>query len=32
LAGKKFQIGDLIDVAITHPQRPQMRGMRSRPY
>lgn len=33
LANKKFQIGDLIDVAITHPQRQVMRGgMRSRPY
>jgi histone deacetylase complex subunit SAP18 len=33
LAGKKFQIGDHIDVAITHPQRQMMRGsMRSRPY
>jgi len=31
LASKKFQIGDLIDIAITHPQR-VMRGMRSRPY
>lgn len=31
LASKKFQIGDLIDIAISTP-RPTMRGMRSRPY
>lgn len=31
LASKKFQIGDLIDIAVTNP-RPTMRGMRSRPY
>ena len=31
LATKKFQIGDLIDIAVTNP-RPTMRGMRSRPY
>ena len=32
LASKKYQIGDLIDIAVTHPQRSNMRGMRSRPY
>ena len=32
LASKNFQIGDLIDIAVTNP-RPSMRGgMRSRPY
>jgi histone deacetylase complex subunit SAP18 len=32
LASKKFQIGDLIDVAITHPRPAGRGGMRSRPY
>ena len=31
LASKKFQVGDLIDVAISNP-RPTIRGMRRRPY